>query len=445
MLKPPLPALEPACPLRGTNHVHLNRSTTRPARLLAAVIFLSIAPLPLRAQVAVPDGDGGSLALAFPAAVAALRPDSVLTPPGGPKLLRLTAPGSGLTTLRLSVRVDETPAEAGATEILARIGLERARALAMPMGARVEGMRTPWGIAYTVIGASDDFDYLAYLLREAVAEPRLDRIEFERARARVREEADRLRETGSGRLASELRAIAVPGSLPLVGTPESLDALTAAGVRELWSRTHRRDRMTVVVVGAEPLELVLASLKDIGAQGRAPLAPTRPAPVSRATKVEVLRTWYGEAWVTGDVRDPKGAVLASMVASRLREARGDLQTNVELWDVGRSRVLVITGAAYPAGAAAMKRRVSGILAETAAGLAREEIVPAVAALRFDLLSSARTPWGLAGLVGRYHDGTGVADAAYQHVVELDRVDLAAMRSYLGELQERGASNAEIRP
>jgi hypothetical protein len=382
---------------------------------------------------------------ALPAAVEALRPDSVLTPPGGPKLVRLTAPGSGLTTLRLSIQVDETPAEAGAAEMLVRLGLERARAAGAPRGARVEGVRTPWGLAYTVIGASDDFDYLAYLLREAVAEPRLDRVDFERTRVRVREEAARLRETGAGRLSAELRAGAVPGSLPLIGTPESLDALTAGVVGDLWSRTHRRDRMSVVVVGAEPLELVLASLKDVGAQGRAPLTPSLPAPVPRSSKAEVLRNWYGEAWVAGDVRDPRPAVLASMLASRLRGAQEDVQTGVELWDVGRTRVLVVTGTAYPAGAVAMKRRITGVLPEAAARLAGDEVAPAVASLRFDLLAGARTPWGLAGLVGRYHDATGVADAAYQHVVELDRIDVASMKAYLGELQRRGPTRAEIKP
>jgi hypothetical protein len=419
-------------------------SLPRTVRLLAALAWW-LAPLPVVAQGWLPDADGGSSLPIPAAAVAALRPDSVLTPPGGPKLIRLTAPGTGLTTLRVSVEVDETPTEAGAAEVLARLGLARARALAAPMGALVEGTRTPWGIAYTVIGSSDDFDYLAYVLREALGEPRADRIEFERARSRVREEAEQLRETGAGRLESELRALAVPGSLPLVGTPESLAALTPTAVRDLWSRTHRRDRMSVVVVGAEPLELVLASLKDVGAQGRTPPEPTGTVWTPRSSKVEVLRSWYGEAWVTGDVRDPKGAVLASMIASRLREARGDLQTNVELWDVGRARVLVVTGAAYPAAAAAMKRRVSTVLSDTGSGLGGDEVSPAVAALRFDLLATARTPWGLAGLVGRYHDATGVADAAYQHVVELDEIDVPAMRTYLEELQRRTPARAEIRP
>lgn len=430
--------------------MHLNVSTARRLGRLAglAAACLGVWPVPVRGQDGAQADGGVAFALrapAFPAATASLRPDSVLTPPGGPKLIRLTAPGSGLTTLRLSVRVDETVAEAGAGQILVLLGLERARAAAAPMGARVEGARTPWGIAYTVVGASDDFDYLAYVLREAVAEPRLERIEFERARVRAREDADRLRETGSGRLSVDLRAAAVPGSAPLIGTVESIDALTATDVRDLWRRTHRRERMALVIVGAEPLELVLASLKDIGASGRAPFRPTQSPPVARSSRIDVLRTWYGEAWVAGDVRDPRGAVLAALIAARLRDADATGQTEVELWEVGSSRVLALTGAAYPAGAAAMRRSVSGLVPQIATRLAPDEVAPAVAALRFDLFHVARTPWGLAGLVGRYHDATGSADAAYQHVVELDRVDAASMRAYLQELQRRGPARAEIRP
>jgi hypothetical protein len=380
-----------------------------------------------------------------PDAASALRPDSILTPPGGPTLIRLTAPGSGLTTLRLSVPLDETPSEAGAGQILVQLGLERARNAAASLGARVDGTRTAQGIAYTVVGATDDFDYLAYVLREAVAEPRADPIDFEHARMRVHEEADRLRETGAGRLSYELRTAAVPGSAPLSGTPESLDALTPDVVHDLWSRTHRRARMSLVVVGAEPLELVLAAFKDIGARGAAPEPPTAAAPRAKPTKVEVLRNWYGEAWALGDARDPRGELIAALIASRLRDQTGGDQMGVELWDVDTTRVLAITGTAYPTRALAMRRRVTGILPEIATKLGRDEVAPAVAALRFDLLAGARTPWGLAALVGRYYDATGEPDAAYRHLIALEAVDYASLESYLQDVQHKGAARAEIKP
>src|SRR5688572_10581484 len=150
MLRAPEQPLEPARTPRGTTRVHLHphRSTLpRARRLLLAAAWLALVPLPLQAQDTRPARAAAPVRVP---GVGALRPDSVLTPPGGPKLIRLTAPGSGLTTLRLSVRVDETPAEAGAAQILVNVGLERARAAGAPMGAEVEGTRTPWGITYTV-------------------------------------------------------------------------------------------------------------------------------------------------------------------------------------------------------------------------------------------------------------------------------------------------------
>ena len=171
----------------------------------------------------------------------------------------------------------------------------------------MEGTRTSWGIAYTVVGPTADFDHLAYVLREAVAEPTLDRIVFERARGRVRVEAQRERETASGRIAAELRAAAAPGALPSAGTPASLDMISTVTLRNLWGRTHRRERMSLVLVGAEPVELVLASLRDIGGDEEAAAAATTDRPPTEPdAEPEVLRNWYGRAWVAGDARDLHG-------------------------------------------------------------------------------------------------------------------------------------------
>jgi hypothetical protein len=164
-----------------------------------------------------------------------------------------------------------------------------------------------------------------------------------------------------------------------------------------------------------------------------------------ATRPEVLRTWYGEARVMGDVHDPRGAVVAALVARKLRETRGSFESEVQLWDIGNVRVLAVTGASYPAGAAIMRRRVQGILAEATNGIRSEDVAPAVSALRFELLAAARTPWGLAMQVGRYMDATGEPDAAYQNMLALDRVSPDSLRLYVAELQRRALATAEVRP
>ena len=418
-----------------------------PAAIGLILLALGLRAPELGAQVRVEDAATRSDRSTFAASTEAFRPDTVLTPRGGPQLIRLSAPGSGLTTLRLSIPLEETPIEAGTGLMLQMLGLDRARAAATTLGVRVEGSRTPWGIAYTVVGPSEEFDYLAFLLREAVAEPRPDRVELERARARAVEESLRTTETGGGRLATELRAAAIPGAIPLAGTPTTLAGVTDATLRDLWRRSHRREVMSLVMVGPEPLELVLASFEDVGSGARSSGLPptTRTVREPPATRPEVLRHWYGEARVVGDVHDPRGAVVAALVSRKLRETRGSFESDVQLWDIGNVRVLVVTGTSYPAGAAIMRRRVQGILAEATSAIRSEEVAPAVSALRFELLAAARTPWGLAQQVGRYLDATGEPDAAYQNVLALDRVNPDVIRLYVADLQRRPPATAELRP
>jgi hypothetical protein len=425
---------------------------TRPAcprlrRQLALALALTAPGAGLAAQIRPADASGRTGSASFAVASEAFRPDTVLMPRGGPRLIRLSAPGSGLTTLRLSIPIQETPIEAGTGLVLQFLGLNRARAAAATLGVRVEGSRTPWGIAYTVVGPSEEFDYLAFLLREAVAEPRPDRVELERARARALEEAQRTADTGAGRIAAELRAKAIPGSTPLAGTEATLQGVTEATLRDLWRRSHRRENMSLVMVGPEPVELVLASFEDVGSGARSggpsPSLSTLREPA--APRPDVLRQWYGEARVVGDVDDPRSAVVAALVSRKLRETRGSFESDVQLWDVGRVRVLAVTGAAYPAQAAAMRRRLQGVLAEATSGIRSEDVAPAVATLRYELLAAARTPWGLAQQVGRYLDATGEPDAAYQNVRALDRVNPDAIRLYVAELQRRPNATADLRP
>ena len=440
--------LEPLPSSRGTTRVHPVDDRSRARLPRVALLGLALGTLwlaPLAGQGAQKDATPPAPELALPAATDALRPDAVLMPPGGPRVIRLSAPGSGLTALRLSVPIEEIPIEAGTAFVLQILALDRARGAAQPLGLRVEGSRTPWGVAYTVVGPAEEFDYLAYILREAVAEPRPDRVQLERARALA--ETERAAETAGGRLAEELRAGTVPGAPPLYGTPTTLCGMTEATLRDLWRRTHRREAMSLVVVGPEPVELVLASFENVGSGERSGTPPSTPRPTREppAPRPDVLRQWYGDARVVGGLDDPRGAVVAALVSRRLRETRGDYETDVQLWDVGRVRVLAVIGAAYPRQATGMRRRVQAILAEATSGIGTEEVAPAVAALRFELLASARTPWGLAMQVGRYHDATSDPHAAFDNVQALDRVTPDGIRLYVADLLRRSVARAEVRP
>ena len=122
--------LEPLPSSRGTTRVHPvdDRSRARLALLGPALGALWLAPL--AGQGAQKDATPPAPELALPAATDALRPDTVLMPPGGPRVIRLSAPGSGLTVLRLSVPIEEIPIEAGTAFVLQILALDRARGAA---------------------------------------------------------------------------------------------------------------------------------------------------------------------------------------------------------------------------------------------------------------------------------------------------------------------------
>lgn len=375
-----------------------------------------------------------------------LVPDTILAPPERPRIVVLRAPGSPVIALRLFVPVAEAPSEAGAGRMLQVLGTNRARGLAGATGARVEGARTPWGIVYTVQGAVHDLDYLAYLLRIAVAEPALDRVDVQRVRNQLLDEARVGEETPAGRIAGSLRSQAAPDVSPLGGTTASLARLTRGALREVWSRSHRASDLTLLAVGDVPPELLLTSVQGMGAPpGPAPEPPSAPAPTVQPNRVQVLRSWYGQAHVIADARDPRAEVAALLVARRLREEPGPFEARVELWDLDSRKALAAVGAAYSRSAGAMRTRVSGIVGETAEVVGDEEIREAVARVRAETLFAARTPGGRASLVGRLLDHTGDPDAARRYVDGLEGLTPEAVRTFLRELADGRVVRAEVRP
>ena len=422
-------------------------------RFLTLALLVGPSPwataLSVRAQVPGPAQDTAPRTVwtAPLGGASALRPAPALAPPGGLTILPLPVPGSPRVALRLSVPVEEGPREAGAARVLQLLALERMRAAAAPVGARVDATRTPGGVAFSVEGAAADFDHLAFVLREAVAEPTSDVVSFERARGRALSDALRLRETAVGHLASTLRGrIDANPQLP-EGTPATLRALDRQTLRDVWRRSHRRVRMTLVVVGDVPAELLLAAFRSAGAPDGGPSErPSASAPADEGGRTEVLRSWYGEAREAGDLRDPRGLVAAALVGARLRVLTdGRTESRLEVWEIGPRRVLAVMAAAYPGEGRGLQPLVSGVLGETLRAVDDAAVDAAVADVRASLLQGARTASGLAALVGRYHDATGDPAGAAVLVEALERLDATALRAYLQELSGRTPVRAEVRP
>lgn len=413
---------------------------SRPSFRMAALVM---AALPL---VAVPSLSGQGAAAPALGSRSALGPDAVLEIPGGPRLIHFEAPGTAVASLRLSIPLSESPAEAGAGRVLVLAALDRVGPLARRVGARIEGVRTFHGVAYTVTGPSAAFDHLAWLVRELVREP--DQAGIERAVARLRVELEQGGETPSGVLDTRLRDGVAPGLPPLSGSPASLAGLDWSRIRDVWGRSHVRADMTVVAAAPVPVEVLLAGILDAGVpEGNGGEAPdSAPAGAGGArVRSQVLRSWYGEAYPIDQADDPRSAVAARLMASRLQSIPGRVEAGVELWELGGRAALVVTGAAYAADAVAMRRTIQGIRESVARDLQPGEVERVVGDLRAETLLGARSNRGLVAVVGYHVDATGDPLGAQVFLESLGALDQTSVSAFLQDLLQRTPVVADVRP
>ncbi|HSG07658.1 MAG TPA: hypothetical protein VLA36_04860 [Longimicrobiales bacterium] len=373
-------------------------------------------------------------------------PDTLLRPSGGPRIVMLGTPGEGVAALRLAVPLREGPAEAGAGEILRDLAVHRMETLARPVGVRVSVSRTPWGVAYAVEGAAADFEYLAYLLREAVAEPNVTGPRFAEARLRLRAAAQQAMETPEGLLLRRLRAGAALGLPPLGGTPATADGLDARMVRSVWRRSHQSSTMTLVVSAPVVPEVVLAATRGLGAPEADARVPIDAPMLHRdGPDAETLRVYFGEAFWSAPVDDPHGPVAALLVARHLQGKGDGFELGAHLWELPDRWVLAVTGIAYPRRSSAMHAAVSAALSGTMATMDSEKVARAVAQLRREIMLRGQTAGGLVDVVGRAMEFGGDPMAMVHQLEALSAVDLTSARSYLSHLLEVGPVRAEVRP
>lgn len=373
-------------------------------------------------------------------------PDTVLAPPGGPRIILLSASGEGIAALRISVPLTEGPAEAGAGRILRDLTLARLESLARPAGVRVRASRTPWGLAYTVEGAAADFEYLAYLVRQAVVAPEVNSPTFEEARLRLAEEASRGIETPRDFLTATLRRGVAKGVPPLEGTPSTVATLDAASVLDLWRRTHQSRTMTLVASVPVVPEVVLAATRGLGAPDGAPSDPLdAPPPPAGPSDIQTLRHWRGVSYSGGAAGDPLGPTAALLTADYVATVADGFEMAVELWELPDRWALTILGSAYERGTRAMERAVAEALQGARDTLTPQSVADARARVRREILLRARTPSGLVSVVGRATDASGDPLAALAYLDDLERIDADRVRAFFDELLASGPVTAEVDP
>jgi predicted Zn-dependent peptidase len=401
--------------------------------------LLPFAPLP-------PSGPGPADSVAdHRSAADPFAPDIVLTPPGGPSLYLYTTGTSDVVALRVSVPVRENADEAGAAQIIRALAQDRMEAVASRVGARARASRTPDALIYEVAGPAADMDFLAWVLREGLREP--DASRFPQLRRDALSDVEQRLETPEGTLALRLRRALDPSLPPVHGTVTSLERMDASRVSSFWARTHGRDALRVVVVGNLAPEIVLASLTELGLPSSAPGSnPPAATPSGQPVPaLELIRHWLAEARTVEGGRDPRALVASRLIAETIRAEPGDYEVGVELWELDRRWVLVTSGAAYPRSVQAMRSRIDGLLRETLGRVSDESVRRHVAGLRAELLDSARTPWGLADVVGHAMDAGEPPDRVQELLDELQRLRGADVERFLEAIASGPSIREEMNP
>lgn len=373
-----------------------------------------------------------------------LRPDTVLRPPEGPAIAFVEAPGAPVAAIRVTVPFVEFGADAGAGYLIQMLALQRVRRLRETLGVDVVANRASRGLVYQVNGAVADFDHLAGVARALLARP--ESTGFVAARTRLENMNREERETPRGALRLRLRSRMAAATPPVTGTLASLEALNPARLVALWRRSHRRGALSVVVVADVPPEAALSALAELGEAGPAP----EPDPFagadagnSGAPRPERIRSWYGEAYGSGDARDPRSALFTRLANDHLPEIGGEFEPHLERWELAERSWLVLTAAAFARNANAMRARVRGYLGDVRATLSPAVVRNARAALRAELLTEARSPGGLAAVIGRHFDATGDGDGAADYLQRLEEIDFEAMTAFFEEVAGAEAITAQF--
>lgn len=379
-------------------------------------------------------------------ALEAFLPDTVIRPPGGPELAFFNVGSSEVVSIRVSVPLVEAVEEAGAAQILRIQARDRMQTLANRIGARAQVHRTGQALVYHVSGAVEDLDFLGWILRAGLAEPEADR--FEAARREARIDLQQRQETPEGALALRLLTALAPGAAPLQGSEGALDRLDSARVTALWSRSHLRGELRIVAAGRLDPVLLLPIVTDLGLPEDGPTAQQPPSESTGTSRgaPEVIREWIGFGWELNS-EDTHAAQLVSarLLSQTLRDAPGSYEASVELWEIGRRRAVVVSGAAYPGNLPSLRQRLSGLPEEARSRVDDVRVEAAASALRTELRAAARTPWDLTELVGQGWDSQGSARAVADLLQDLERVDVDAVLSFLDYLQSASPVREELTP
>lgn len=372
-----------------------------------------------------------------------LGPITVLEPRSGPKVVYRAMSAPSLVVVRLSVPVVERPGTRGATRLLMALSRGELESGAAAIGARVELESTSSHAVYTITGPAESFEGVVALLRRALSSPALSTRDLTAVQARSEREALAALELPGARIRLALRAslFPVPDAPNVTPAP---DRLETEHLEWFWRRYFVPERMTAVVVGAVEIDDVAAAFEGWRSPPP-PDAPPAPAePIDTPPRAEAVATWVGIGWSV-EGRDPAALAVASALVTNRLAASGLARARAEIWwELDRIGFVVI-GSALPGSGANAAGALRQAIERAVAELEDDEVAAARRSLYHSLLYEARTPQGLASLIGRFADQTGEPYGAARFLEAIPGVGARRVRAVLREIAAAQPAVAEVGP
>ena len=370
--------------------------------------------------------------------------DHVLIPPGGPEIAIFRGVRPEVVSLRLSFPLAEVGGEAGAAQFLQRQALARMQPVAARIGARAEVHRTPQGLVYQVSGTLADLDFLGWILQTGLQAP--DATQMEETRRAMQVENDRRMETPEGVLAARVRADLAPELPSVFGTSGTVARIDVVQLRSIWERTHRADRARLVVAGRVTPELALALALALALPGGVPPDyPPGADPGSPRAEPQVNRHWIVEGYRLQATEEVAGLVAGQWLAEDVRAAEHDFEVGVEIWDLGGARALVLTSAAFPRSAGAQRIWIDQAFEDAASRITDADVTRLAGAVRTQIAMAARTPWGLAELVGQAWDAGNGPEGVELLLADLETLTGAQVSQLFRALAAASPVRQELAP
>lgn len=366
----------------------------------------------------------------------------VIEPRGGPRVIYRSMSTPSLVAVRLSVPVVEWPGTRGAARLLQSLARGDLESGAGAIGARVELESTPTHAVYTIVGPAKGFEAMATLLRRAVSAPALSERGLTAIQARSEQAALAALELPDTRVYLALRA-SLLATTDASDAPPTPDRLGAEHVEWFWRRYYVPERMTAVVVGAVSIAEVISAFEGWNAPPP-PTLPPGPAEPVDPPRTEAVARWVGIAWpVYG--HDPAALAVASALVTGRLAGTGLARARAELlWEPDRLGFVVV-GSALPGSQRNPARILREAVEKAAEEVTGDEVAAARRALYHSLLYEARTPQGLASLIGRFSDCTGDPLGAVRFLDALLGVDEVRVETALRDLVRASPSIVEVGP